>query len=723
MQQLTLWIGFLGAALAARSGNLLSLSASTFLPARLRASARIVAFGVLAAVALCLAWASLPVCAGGKAERIVATAGSTAEMGGAGRHAHRIWRYRAAGGLVIESEVDRPRALRDRTAAPHRPLLRRHSRTHQPLQLWECWSWSWRPCWACPIFAVFGGFALLLFWRAGTPIASVPVEMYRLVASPLLPSIPLFTFAGYLMVEGGATRRFLRVFTALFSWAPGGMAIVTVLICAIFTWGGSGLTILSLGGLLVPVLIRSRYPERFSIGLLTASGSLGLLFPPSLPVILYGVYAATAIDRLFIGGLLPGLLMVTLAASMGIRQGLKSETVRDPFSAKEAFSAIWEAKWELLIPAIMLTGLFGGFGTLTEAAALTAVVALFIEVVIYRGISIRHDYMRVCVECATVVGGILLILGVALGFTNYLVDAEIPTRIVDWVLGHIHSKYLFLLLLNMCLLVVGSLMDIFAAILVIVPLLKPLTARLRNRSGADGHHLSFQSRTRLPHAPGRNQSVPGRLPFRKADVCGLPRAAAISAGVAVRRASDHLRSLDDLRPSALAGEVSTISFGGFAERRQRWNHWSGKCRDGCAHRVDRECGPDRAEARIPPECESGVQPVGGSQAAAARPRLGAMRTRNWKDVVESPDVDIVAELVGGTHVALDIVNAAISAGKSVVTANKELMALLRRRDLGPRHPRRHQSGDGSQRMRAAFPSTPCCAKAFRATGSPRCTES
>ena len=326
-----------------------------------------------------------------------------------------------------------------------------------------------------PIFAVFGGFALLLFWRAGTPIASVPVEMYRLVASPLLPSIPLFTFAGYLMVEGGATRRFLRVFTALFSWAPGGMAIVTVLICAIFTWGGSGLTILSLGGLLVPVLIRSRYPERFSIGLLTASGSLGLLFPPSLPVILYGVYAATAIDRLFIGGLLPGLLMVTLAASMGIRQGLKSETVRDPFSAKEAFSAIWEAKWELLIPAIMLTGLFGGFGTLTEAAALTAVVALFIEVVIYRGISIRHDYMRVCVECATVVGGILLILGVALGFTNYLVDAEIPTRIVDWVLGHIHSKYLFLLLLNMCLLVVGSLMDIFAAILVIVPLLKPLT--------------------------------------------------------------------------------------------------------------------------------------------------------------------------------------------------------------------------------------------------------
>ena len=326
-----------------------------------------------------------------------------------------------------------------------------------------------------PIFAVFGGFAMLLFWQSGTPIASVPVEMYRLVASPLLPSIPLFTFAGYLMVKGGATKRFLRVFAALFSWAPGGLAIVTVVICAIFTWGGSGLTILSLGGLLVPVLIRARYPERFSIGLLTASGSLGLLFPPSLPVILYGVYAAVPIDRLFIGGLLPGLLMVTLAASMGIRQGIKSNTVRDKFSFHEARAAIWEAKWELLLPLIMLVGLFGGFGTLTEAAALTALATLLVETIVYRGISLRRDYMRVCVECASVVGGILLILGVALGFTNYLVDAEIPTRIVDWVQAHIHSKYVFLLLLNVALLVVGSLMDIFAAILVIVPLLKPLT--------------------------------------------------------------------------------------------------------------------------------------------------------------------------------------------------------------------------------------------------------
>ena len=474
VQQLTLWVGFLGAALAARTGNLLSLSASTFLPAKLRAPARIVAFGVLAAVALCLAWASLQFV-------------QVEKQGGSWLLQDVLPKWMALAIMPVGFGVIALRAvwlsspsLTGRALSGIGlliPVALFYAAVPAPTSLFSLaiLVMILATLLGLPIFAVFGGFALLLFWRAGTPIASVPVEMYRLVASPLLPSIPLFTFAGYLMVKGGATRRFLRVFSALFSWAPGGMAIVTVLICAVFTWGGSGLTILSLGGLLVPVLIRSRYPERFSIGLLTASGSLGLLFPPSLPVILYGVYAATAIDRLFIGGLLPGLLMVTLAAGMGIRQGLKSETVRDPFSWKEAAAAIWEAKWELLIPVIMLVGLFGGFGTLTEAAALTAVAALFIEVVIYRGISLRHDYMRVCVECATVVGGILLILGVALGFTNYLVDAEIPTRIVDWVLGHIHSKYVFLLLLNVCLLVVGSLMDIFAAILVIVPLLKPLT--------------------------------------------------------------------------------------------------------------------------------------------------------------------------------------------------------------------------------------------------------
>src|SRR5262249_37830864 len=271
-----------------------------------------------------------------------------------------------------------------------------------------------------PIFAVFGGLALLLFWNSGTPSASVPVEMYRLVASPLLPSIPLFTLAGYFMVQGGATRRLLRVFTALFSWIPGGMAIATVAICAVFTFAGSGLTILSLGGLLVPMLIRTRYPENFSIGLLTSSGSLGLLFPTSVPAILYCVYSQTPLPRLFTGAILPELVMVGCVAAVGIYMGIRSNAVREPFLIREAGSAIWHAKWEVMVPVIMVVGLFGGFGTLTEAAALTAFCAFVVEVFIYRDLKLTRDYKEVFIECATIVGGILLILGVALGFTNYL---------------------------------------------------------------------------------------------------------------------------------------------------------------------------------------------------------------------------------------------------------------------------------------------------------------
>ncbi len=471
VQHLTLWLGMFGGALAARSSRLLAVSASTLLPKQWRRPAAVLAAAILAAVSAALAYASwqflvsereassmlvpgipkwyallvMPVGFGWIALRAV-------------WHADDRWygKLAAAAGLLVPVILN--------SADPATPGL-------FPLGVALLFLATLA---GLPVFAVFGGFALFLFWRTQTPVASAPVEMYRLVASPLLPSIPLFTFAGYLMVEGGATRRLLRLFEALFGWAPGGLAIVTVVICAIFTWGGSGLTILSLGGLLVPVLIRAHYPERFSIGLLTASGSLGLLFPPSLPVILYGVYAQTPIDSLFLGGILPGLLMVTLVGIFGVRQGIHSGAERSPFSAKQAGQALWEAKWELLLPAIMLVGLFGGFGTLTEAAALTALAALVVEAGVYRQLSLRRNYVRVCVECAAVVGGILLIIGSALAFTNYLVDAEIPSRLVDWVRLHIHSRILFLLALNAALLAVGSLMDIFAAILVIVPLLKPL---------------------------------------------------------------------------------------------------------------------------------------------------------------------------------------------------------------------------------------------------------
>ncbi len=474
VQQLTLWIGMLGGMLASRSNRLLGLSSGELLPDTWRAPAKILTSAALAAVSTCLAWASWVFV---KSERDSGsqllpgvpkwTALSIMLIGfavialRAVWHASPNWKGRALAALGLPIPLLLGFVIPVGTTGI------------MPLALVIL---AFATLLGLPIFAVFGGLALLLFWNSTTPAASVPVEMYRLVASPLLPSIPLFTLAGYFMIQGGATRRLLEVFTALFSWIPGGLALATVAICTVFTFAGSGLTILSLGGLLVPMLIKTRYPENFSVGLLTASGSLGLLFPTSVPAILYCVYSQTPLPRLFTGALLPELLMVASIATVGIWMGLKSNAVREPFKPGHAAKAIWKAKWELALPVIMIIGLFGGFGTLTEAAALTAFCAFVVEVFIYRDLKLQRDYREVFVECATIVGGILLILGVALGFTNYLIDAEIPSRLIDWVQGHVQSKYLFLLILNGALLVVGAMMDIFAAILVVVPLLKPLAA-------------------------------------------------------------------------------------------------------------------------------------------------------------------------------------------------------------------------------------------------------
>jgi tripartite ATP-independent transporter DctM subunit len=474
VQQLTLWIGMLGGMLASRSDRLLGLSSSSFLPESWRAPAKVLSGAALAAVSTCLAWGSYVFV---KSERDSGsyllqgvpkwTALSIMLIGFAVIALRAVWhaspgwigRAVAALGLFVPALLGFVIPV-GTSGVLHLSLIALLIVSALGL----------------PIFAVFGGLSLLLFWDAGTPAASVPVEMYRLVASPLLPSIPLFTLAGYFMVQGGATVRLLRVFTALFSWMPGGLAIATVAICTVFTFAGSGLTILSLGGLLVPMLVKTRYPENFSIGLLTASGSLGLLFPTSIPAILYCVMARTPMPRLFTGAILPELLMVSCVAAVGIYMGLKHNAVREPFSFREAASAIWLAKWELLLPIIMVVGLFGGFGTLTEAAALTAFCAFVVEVFIYRDLKLTRDYREVFVECATIVGGILLIMGVALGFTNYLVYAEVPSKLIDWMQTHVQSKYLFLLLLNGALLLVCALMDIFAAILVVVPLIQPLAA-------------------------------------------------------------------------------------------------------------------------------------------------------------------------------------------------------------------------------------------------------
>jgi tripartite ATP-independent transporter DctM subunit len=291
-----------------------------------------------------------------------------------------------------------------------------------------------------------------------------------------LPAIPLFTLAGYLFSEGGASRRLMRTFTALVGSMPGGLAIVTTLVLAFFTpfTGASGITILSIGGLLLPMLTRASYPERTSVGLVTVAGSIGLLFPPSLPVILYGIYAQTPIDRLFVAGLIPGILLVAAVAGWGAFRGWRAGVARAPFHAREAAAAIWDAKWELLLPVVVLAGIVGGFVTLVESAALTVLYALVVECLVYRDLSVRRDLPRIAVECSTLAGGFLIILAAALAFTNYMVHVEAPMLALAWARQHIHSQLVFLLALNGFLLVVGALMDIYSAILVVVPLIVPI---------------------------------------------------------------------------------------------------------------------------------------------------------------------------------------------------------------------------------------------------------
>jgi C4-dicarboxylate transporter DctM subunit len=346
-----------------------------------------------------------------------------------------------------------------------------------------------RPLWAAyivvvasavagtPLFAILGGTAALLFMHDGVTPATILIETYSLSVSPTLAAIPLFTLAGFLLAEGHASERLLRVFRAYFGWIPGGTAVVCAVLCSFFTvfTGGSGVTILALGGVLFPALIKDGYRERFSLGLLTASGSLGLLLPPALPLILYAVVAQIPIEDIFIGGILPGILLTTMVAAWGVREGIVSRAGRYPFRARETVAATWAAKWELAMPALVLVAMFSGLATAVEASALTALYALIVQTFIHRDLSWR-DLLRAFSECVTVIGGVLIILGVAVGLTNYLVGAQVPEKLLEWARGNITSRLMFLLALNLFLLAVGWLMEIFAAIVVVVPLIVPLGA-------------------------------------------------------------------------------------------------------------------------------------------------------------------------------------------------------------------------------------------------------
>ena len=494
-QHLTLVISLLGGMLAARDRRLLSLSTlSQFLKGRWQASARVYSSAVAVAISvfLCVAAAQL--------------AASEREGGGMMAYQIPIWTVQLI--MPIGFAVIALRLLwnaSDHWGGRLAALLLAGGvagiglhpfATPEQLVMPGLIGLLAAVILGAPIFALLGGAALILFWGDGTPIASLSLTHYSMVTNPTLPTVPLFTLAGYFLAEGGASRRLIRVFRALLGQLRGGPAIVAVIACAFFTsfTGASGVTILALGGLLMPVLLGAGYTERSALGLVTGSGGLGLLFPPSLPLILYAVVAnanagagEVTIKRMFLGGLGPGLLLVTMASLMGIWLGPKKQAEATPFDGAEAGRAIWAAKWELLLPVVALAALFGGLATPVEAAAVTALYAFVVETFVHRDFKRASEIPRVMAEAGLLVGGVLLILGVALGFTNYLVDAQVPTHAVEWVTGVVKSKYAFLLALNLCLLAVGCMMDMYSAIIVVAPLIVPLAMAY----GVDPVHLGI----------------------------------------------------------------------------------------------------------------------------------------------------------------------------------------------------------------------------------------
>jgi tripartite ATP-independent transporter DctM subunit len=477
VQHGTLWIAFLGAAIAARDGNLLALGAAAgLLPAGLRHWARLYAGTVSAAVALLLCVAGVGLVRlerdGGAlllAYFPVWLAEAVMPLGCALiawrllRGATPSWRGRALVALPAAAAL----------AVILSPLAGNAAVFGGALLLLLV-----AAVFGAPVFAVLGGLAILLFRHADVPLASIPAEIYRLVTSPALPTIPLFAFAGYLLAAGRASHRLLRFFRALVGWMPGAIAVVTVLACTFFTTftGASGVTIVALGGLLLPALKEEGYADRFSIGLVTSTGALGLLFPPCLPVILYGVMAGIPVDKMFLGGILPGVLLVLLVLAYALRAGAHAGLARKRFTWAELGGATREAKWELLLPALVLLGIFGGFATMVETAALAVLYVLVVEVFVHRDISPRTDFPRIGAEAATLIGGVLIVMAAAMGLTSYLVDAGVPGAILSWTQATIRSQVLFLVALNVFLLTVGALMNIFSAIVVIVPIIAPMAA-------------------------------------------------------------------------------------------------------------------------------------------------------------------------------------------------------------------------------------------------------
>ena len=326
-----------------------------------------------------------------------------------------------------------------------------------------------------PVFCVFAAVALWGWHVDGTSLSVVGTDLYRLSGNFVLITIPLFTFAGYLLGESRAPQRLVKLSRALFGWMPGGLAIVAVVVCSLFTafTGASGVTIVALGALLFPALLQDKYSENFSLGLVTTGGSLGLLFAPSVPLILYGVITETPIFDMFIAGLLPGVLMVVILSAFCVAIAIKTKSERNPLRWKAVGEALWEAKWEVPLPLIVLGGIYGGIFTVTEAAAVTAFWTLIVEVLIHREISFAQ-LRQVVRDSMVMVGGILIILAAAMASSNYFIDINLPTTIFEFIQRFVSTKILFLILLNLFLFVLGMILDIFSALVVVVPLITPV---------------------------------------------------------------------------------------------------------------------------------------------------------------------------------------------------------------------------------------------------------
>ncbi|MEA1933940.1 MAG: TRAP transporter large permease subunit [Thermodesulfobacteriota bacterium] len=333
-----------------------------------------------------------------------------------------------------------------------------------------------------PLFAVIIGAAMLGFHAMEVDLAVIAIEIYRIADTPVLLALPLFTFAGYLLGESNTSKRLVRLTHAFLGWAPGGLAIVAFVTCAFFTafTGASGVTIVALGALLYPALLQADYPEKFSLGLVTVSGSLGLLLPPSLPLILYGIIAQQmdigidfTISDLFIAGILPGLLMVVMLSFWSLWANRKRPVPLTEFSIKEAGAAFKESIWEIPLPFFVLGGIYSGYFAVSEAAAATAMYVLVVEVLIYREIKITQ-LAGIIRESMVMVGGILIILAASLASTNYLIDAQIPMKLFELIQAHVTSKIAFLILLNILLLMLGAILDIFSALVIMIPLILPV---------------------------------------------------------------------------------------------------------------------------------------------------------------------------------------------------------------------------------------------------------